>query len=126
MDAPAAPEGLGDAGRALWDEIAAAYELAPAELALLAQAARTVDELQAIADALAAGPVVVTGSTGQPKASALFAEARAHRLVLAKLFDQLALPDLGEDVGKTPAQERASKAAAVRWDLERRRRGQAS
>ncbi|MZE56157.1 hypothetical protein GTY86_33785 [Streptomyces sp. SID5770] len=126
MATPTQPEGLGDAGRALWDEINATYELAPDELALLGQTCRTLDELESIGAALAAGPAVVEGSMGQPKASALFAEARAHRLVLAKLLDQLALPADGEDVGKTPAQERASKAASVRWDLERRRRGQAS
>src|SRR3954451_6879515 len=91
MDAPNAPAGLGEAGRGLWDEVVGAYELAPDELTLLGQACRTVDELEAIADALAAGPVVVTGSMGQPKASGLFAEARAHRLVLAKLFEQLEL-----------------------------------
>ncbi|MFJ3635228.1 hypothetical protein [Streptomyces sp. NPDC090112] len=125
MGAPNVPEGLAEAGRTLWQQITTDYELGADELALLGQACRTLDELEAIGTSLAAGPVVVHGSTGQPKASALFAEARAHRLVLAKLLDQLALPAEGEDVGKTPAQERASKAANVRWDLERRRRGTA-
>lgn len=120
-----APDGLLEAGQALWDRVTVDYELAPDELALLLQACRTVDELDAMSAALAAGSVTVKGSTGQPKVSGLFAEARAHRLVLAKLLQQLALPAEGEDVGKTPAQERASKAAAVRWDLERRRRGTA-
>ncbi|MFD5673677.1 hypothetical protein [Streptomyces sp. NPDC127040] len=125
MAATTAPDGLAEAGLALWEEITTGYELSADELALLGQACRTLDELESIAASLAAGPIVVNGSTGQPKASALFAEARAHRLVLAKLLDQLALPSEGEDVGKTPAQERASKAANVRWDLERRRRGTA-
>ncbi|MCC0099443.1 hypothetical protein K7B10_32645 [Streptomyces flavotricini] len=121
----AAPEGLAAAGQGLWQQITKDYELSPDELALLGQTCRTLDELEAISAALAAGPAVVEGSMGQPKASALFAEARAHRLVLAKLLDQLALPAEGEEVGKTPNQERASKAANVRWDLERRRRGTA-
>lgn len=125
MEALQPPEGLGEAGLALWQQVLGTFELAPAEAALLVQACRTVDELEAIATALAAGPVMVPGSTGQPKASALFAEARAHRLVLGKLLEQLALPDEGEDEGRTPNQERASKAANVRWDLERRRRGTA-
>ncbi|MFD5511368.1 hypothetical protein ACFWIB_26845 [Streptomyces sp. NPDC127051] len=125
MEASTAPEGLGDAGRTLWQQITKDYELSPDELALLGQTCRTLDELEAISAALAAGPAVVEGSMGQPKASALFAEARAHRLVLAKLLDQLALPAEGEEVGKSPNQERASKAANVRWDLERRRRGTA-
>lgn len=125
MTVPSAPEGLADAGRDLWARITEGYELSADELALLGQACRTLDELESIGSSLAAGPVIVHGSTGQPKASALFAEARAHRLVLAKLLDQLALPAEGEEVGKTPAQERASKAANVRWDLDRRRRGTA-
>ena len=125
MEAVNEPVGLGEAGLGLWRQVVGDYELAPDELALLAQACRTLDELEAIREALEAGPVTVKGSTGQPKVSGLFAEARAHRLVLAKLLQQLELPADGEDVGKTPAQERASKAATVRWDLERRRRGTA-
>ncbi|WP_406255448.1 hypothetical protein [Streptomyces chartreusis] len=125
MEAVEPPEGLADAGRALWLAVVGEYELAPAELALLAQACRTVDEVEAISEAIAAGPVVVPGSTGQPKVSGLFAEARAHRVVLARLLEQLALPDEGEDVGKTPNQLRASKAAQTRWSLHRERHGAA-
>ncbi|MFD9430323.1 hypothetical protein [Streptomyces sp. NPDC060002] len=125
MEALEPPEGLADAGRALWLEVVGEYELAPAELALFAQACRTMDEVEAISAAIAAGPVVVPGSTGQPRVSGLFAEARAHRLVLGKLLEQLALPAEGEDVGKTPNQLRASKAAEVRWSMERQRRGTA-
>ncbi|MFF4566188.1 hypothetical protein [Streptomyces sp. NPDC001435] len=125
MEALEPPEGLADAGRALWLEVVGEYELAPAELALLAQACRTVDEVEAISAAIAAGPVVVKGSTGQPRVSGLFAEARSHRLVLAKLLEQMALPDVGEEEGKTPNQLRASKAASVRWSLHRERHGAA-
>jgi hypothetical protein len=123
MDKPETPEGLGEAGLQLWDEVVNVYELFPAELSLLAAACRTVDELAMIERAMAHAPVVVVGSTGQPKVSGLFAEARAHRLVLGKLLEQLALPEPGEEVGKTPAQERASKAAQVRWALQKERRG---
>ncbi|MFJ5306126.1 hypothetical protein [Streptomyces sp. NPDC088350] len=119
------PDGLGEASLSLWQEVQGTFELGPGETALLVEACRTVDELEAMGLALAAGPALVQGSTGQPKASPLFAEARAHRLVLGKLLEQMALPDEGEDVGRTPNQERASKAANVRWDLERRRRGTA-
>lgn len=125
MGALEPPAGLGEAGRGLWQQVDGEYELAPDELALLAEACRTLDELDAISDALADGPVVVMGSMGQPKASGLFAEARAHRLVLAKLLEQLELPEEGRDIGRTPSQQRASKAAEVRWSLERQRRGTA-
>lgn len=125
MEGVEEPSGLGEAGAGLWRRVVDDYELAADELVLLAQACRTVDELEAMHQAIAAGPVTVKGSTGQPRVSGLFAEARAHRLALGKLLDQLALPAEGEDVGRTPAQARASKAANVRWDLERRRRGTA-
>ncbi|MCX5114378.1 hypothetical protein OOK13_39155 [Streptomyces sp. NBC_00378] len=125
MDVPEAPSGLGEAGRALWVEILSEYELAPDERMLLVQACRTVDELEMLADALVDGAVVVHGSTGQPKASGLFAEARAHRVVLAKLLEQLALPADGDEEGKSPAQLRAQKAAQARWALQRARSGTA-
>jgi hypothetical protein len=125
MEAPEAPEGLGEAGLALWQHVVGEFDLQPAEAALLVQACRTVDELEAISEALADGPAVVVGSTGQPKASPLFAEARAHRVVLAKLLEQMALPEVDEDEGRTPNQLRASKAASVRWALHRERHGAA-
>jgi hypothetical protein len=84
-----------------------------------------VDELEAIQAAISKGAVMVAGSTGQPKVTGLFAEARAHRLVLAKLLEQLALPEEGQGAGKSPAQQRASKAASVRWALQKERDGAA-
>lgn len=125
MDTPMMPTGLGEAGCRLWESVVLVFELAPAETAILSEACRTVDELDLIQAAISTGQIVVMGSTGQPKVSGLFAEARAHRLVLAKLLESLALPAEGEEVGKTPAQERASKAAQTRWALERERRGAA-
>ncbi|MCW2902563.1 MAG: hypothetical protein JWO67_4828 [Streptosporangiaceae bacterium] len=120
-----APAGLGEAGLQLWQDIQQGYELAPDERAVLTEACRTVDELDAIQSALSAGPVMMVGSTGQPRPSGLFAEARAHRLVLSKLLEQLALPAEGQDEGKSPAQQQASKAASVRWALQRERDGAA-
>ncbi|MFF3912671.1 hypothetical protein ACFYZB_04170 [Streptomyces sp. NPDC001852] len=125
MGAMDAPERLGNAGLGLWQAVLTECELTPGEMALLVQACRTVDELETISRALAEGPAVVKGSTGQPKASTLFAEARAHRLVLGKLLEQMALPDLGEEEGMTPNQQRAQKAAQTRWALERAKNGAA-
>lgn len=62
---------------------------------------------------------MVEGIRGQPKVSGLFAEARAHRLLLGKLLGQLALPDENEDKGKSPAQLRAQRAAQARWERAR-------
>ncbi|KOG58427.1 hypothetical protein ADK77_44145 [Streptomyces antibioticus] len=119
------PAGLGEAGAGLWRQVVGEFDLAPDELALLLEACRTVDELEAMQSALAEGPLLVKGSTGQLRPSGLLAEVRAHRLALVKLLEQLALPDEGEEAGKSPAQLRASKAAEVRWSLERQRRGTA-
>ncbi|GAA3617394.1 hypothetical protein ACG5V6_14960 [Streptomyces chitinivorans] len=125
MSSRGAPDGLGAVGGRLWEEITGEYELAPDELALLAEACRTADELEAMRQAAASGPVLVKGSTGQVRTSDLYGELRQHRLLLAKLLTQLALPDEDEDAGRTPAQQRASKAARVRWDLQRARDGAA-
>lgn len=119
------PPGLADAGAQLWTEITGDYELAPDERALLLEACRTADELDAMCAALSEGPLLVKGSTGQPRPSGLLAEVRAHRVTLGKLLEQLALPEEGEEKGKSPAQLRASKAAQVRWDLQRARDGAA-
>lgn len=114
-DVVRAPAGLGAAGRRLWRTIVDVHELEPQELALLAEAARTTDELAAITGALAAADVTTTGAAGQTRAHPLFAEARAHRLTLAKLLGALDLPAEGEEVGRSPASQRASHAAQVRW-----------
>lgn len=119
------PAGLAEAGAELWQRVVGEYELAPDELALLLQACRTVDELETMQAALAEGPLLVKGSTGQPRPSGLLAEVRAHRLALVKLLEQLALPEDGEEAGKTPNQLRASKAAQTRWALQRARHGAA-
>lgn len=123
MSPPKAPAGLGAAGRKLWREVLADFALPPDGQALLVQACRTVDELEQLREAIADAEVMTTGSQGQPVASPLFAEARAHRATLAKLISQLALPD-EEDVPKlTGAQERARNAAQTRWALHRQQWG---
>lgn len=124
---PAAPDGLGEAGCALWTAAAGEFDLDPAELAVLAEAARTVDELHRLHLALADAEVIVPGSTGQQRVNPLFAEVRSHRATLARLTTALALPDEEEEVGRTPASKRAQHAAQVRWgrrdDLVARRLG---
>jgi hypothetical protein len=120
---PEPPPGLAEVGAALWSEILDEVELSPDGLAMLAEVCRTVDELELMGQALRAGTPTVLGSKGQPIPNGLFAELRAHRLLLVKLLDELALPEEDEQVGKTPNQKRASGAAKVRWDMERKRRG---
>lgn len=118
-----APDGLYEAGRAVWAALTSAYELSPSELLLLAELAHTVDELATLREASADADPVVTGSTGQPRVHPLFAELRAHRQALSRLVDQLALPAEYENEGLSPRQQSAKKAADTRWSMERQRWG---
>jgi hypothetical protein len=111
---PAAPPGLGLAGRALWRATVAEFELNPAELVLLGEAGRTADTLAELSAALSDAPLTVEGSTGQPRAHPLLAEARAQRRVLDQLCRALALPLAGEDVGRRRSPT-AREAAIARW-----------
>lgn len=126
MSAPKTPAGLGAAGRKLWREVLADFELPPDGLSLLTAACRTVDELDKLHTAMAGAEVMTTGSQGQPVVNPLFAEARAHRATLARLLAQLALPDEDDVTPLTATQERARKAAQARWAAHRQRWGDGS
>lgn len=90
---PGAPANLGEAGRALWGDVAGTYDLRPDELRVLGEACREVDLIARMEAELRDGPLTVPGSQGQPVASPLIAELRQHRTALTRLFDVLALPD---------------------------------
>lgn len=89
---PEPPEGLGVAGAALWTSITAEFELAAHEQRLLADAAKTADELDWLGQALAGAEVMTLGSMGQPVANPLLGEVRGHRRLLAGLLGDLHLP----------------------------------
>jgi hypothetical protein len=112
------PRGLGTAGKRLWASVTADYELDPVEVEVLREAANTLDELDTINRALRDAPATVSGSKGQPVTNPLFAEARAHRLVLNKLLGSLDLPD-GEEQPESWTTVRARAAAQARWRGER-------
>jgi hypothetical protein len=109
------PAGLAAAGSSLWRSVADAFDLDPAELALLEQACRTADELAALVDVLATVPVLVSGSTGQVQVHPLFAAVREHRRTLGRLLDEMALPD-DDDVPRTGPR----RAVDTRWRREAR------
>jgi hypothetical protein len=114
---PRAPEGLASAGRALWRKILAVYELSPPELALLAQACKTVDVLSRIDRELAGAGLVVKGSTGQQRAHPLLASRADQARTLEILIRGMALPMPGEAEGRrrSPAQQ---AAVMERWRRE--------
>ena len=112
--APKPPGGLGDAGRVLWRDVCARYELDPAELLTLRELCRTADELDRLAAMMADHDPVVKGSRGQPVASPLMGEIRRHRVTFERLARALALPVAGEEVGSVRSPGRAY-AARTRW-----------
>ena len=111
------PSGLKASGKRLWVSVAEKYVLTPAELANLAEACRTKDELDRLERAVRALPELTTaGSTGQIKPHPLLAEVRAHRLLLERLTGALNLPDEDEEVGLRPGQKHGRRAIQARWE----------
>ena len=117
------PPGLGARGRAFWRATTATFDLEPGERELLAEASRTLDEIDSLTAAIARDGVTVAGSTGHTRTHPAINEVRQHRLALGRLVAQLALPDLdGASIPK-PSSLRAAHAARSRW---RRRDGGAA
>lgn len=107
------PAGLGDRGTVLWREVSAEFDLRADELRVLEDACREADLIDALADALDAEDLLVTGSKGQPVMNPLVPELRQHRATLAALFRQLRLPDDGDSPEARSTQAR--EAANARW-----------
>lgn len=101
MSAPAAPRGLGLAGKRLWRSVVDDFDLTEQELALLRQAARTVDlcdRLQAVVDD--EGPMVSAKDDGQ-RAHPALVELRQQRITLARLLVALRVPIGDDDAART-------------------------
>ncbi|WNI15226.1 hypothetical protein [Actinacidiphila sp. ITFR-21] len=112
-----APDGLEQRGSELWEAIASGFELRQDELRVLEDACREADLIERLHQAHLSAPLVVTGSMGQPVASPLVQELRAHRALLARLLGTLKLPD-DDERQASDGQRRtvqARKAAMVRW-----------
>lgn len=86
------PKGVGPSGRALWRDVLGKYELEEHELALLREACRTVDDLDALS-----GIVGDEGMTVGARVHPAVVEARQLRIALARLIGALRLPAGDED-----------------------------
>ncbi len=89
---PAPPRGTAAGGRRLWRDLLARYEFDEHELAVLREAARTVDQLDALDDVVRRDGVML-GDRVHPGLT----EARQLRLVLARLVASLRLPDADDE-----------------------------
>lgn len=89
---PAPPKGTGPSGRALWRDVLGKYSLEEHELALLRESCRTVDQLDALAAAVAADGAMVSG-----RVHPALVESRQLRIALARLVGALRLPAGDED-----------------------------
>ena len=111
----AAKGAYGPRGGKFWATISATYELSDSELELLVETCRLLDEIDALDAAVRVDGVTVLGSAGQVRVHPAVAEARSHRLALARLLAQLALPNEDGAVIPTGTALRARKAAQTRW-----------
>lgn len=96
---------LGAGGHRLWAEVTSRFELDEHELALLLQAARTVDVLDDLAGVVASsGPMTAEGDVHPA-----IIESRQQRLTLARLIASLRLPE--EAVEGRPQRRGAARGA---------------
>jgi hypothetical protein len=91
QDRPKVPTGTRAAGRALWDAVLGPYDLEQHELALLIEAVRTVDLLDAL-DATIRRDGVLHDSPQGLRAHPAVVEVRQQRIALARLLAALRLP----------------------------------
>jgi phage terminase small subunit len=114
-------------GRRFWKRVVGEWDCSPAEFELLAEACRTLDELDALRRAVAKQGATVAGSQGQPRAHPALAELRQGRGELRRLLEALGIPAplaaAAEGQGVVSlTSRRAQRAARARWD----RRGSAA
>lgn len=116
-----APDGLGEAGTALWNSISdpvAAWKLNAAEHAVLRRACAVADRIATLDRELAAaGTLTTTGSMGQEVEHPMLVALTKHDALLQRLLVSLKLPDL--ETGAAPVSANARKAAQARWSKPR-------
>lgn len=110
-----APKGLGPAGRRLWRQVVAEFELNPVEVELLRQACPLVDQLERLNAQVVTEELVTTGSTGQPAANPLLDAIRKHTDTLNRLMVAMRIPSADQAEGRAAASLLGQRAAQARW-----------
>ena len=110
-----APAGLSTRGKRYWKQTTDTFELTDSETQLLLEVCRTLDQLDALAAAVAADGPMVVGSQGQPVVHPGLTEARGQRAILHRLIAALRLPD--EDGAAVPTGRQIGSVASnrARW-----------
>ena len=98
----------------LWRQVHEQYELDPVEATLLTELCRTVDRIDAIEAELADQPLMVEGSTGQPRVHPLLAASREHQKLADRLAASPGVSMPGAAGGGKPSGHQR-KAARKRW-----------
>ncbi len=109
--APKPPQGTKAAGRRLWREVMAVYELEQHELLLLREACRTADVLDELAARVEIEGAVTNSPQGE-RANPALVEARQQRIALARILAALRLP-AGEE-GDQASGRRPQRRSGVR------------
>lgn len=114
---PDPPDGLGDAGAALWTRVLLDVDLRADEEVVLLEACRTKDELEKFAQKLATSSPTVTGSKGQVRPHPLIAEVRQHRLAFARLLATIGISEAEAETGDSAAtrSHAGRQLARQRW-----------
>ena len=110
------PENLGDRGERFWDSVTSTYKLRADELILLEDACREIKLIDKLEEAINSdgAKMIVTGGYEQEVANPLITEIRQHRGMVARLLNQLKLPEESRGSGMSPS-DVARKAANARW-----------
>ena len=111
---PAPPAGLRDRGAAYWRAIVADNMPNDSETELLLEACRTLDNLDALAEAVARDGATTLGSAGQIVVHPALTEARGQRIVLHRLMAALDIPDEEVTSASTTRARTAARASNLR------------
>ena len=106
---PEPPPETGPAGRRLWAEVTERFDLNESELALLLEAARTLDVLEQLAAVVDRDGVMVTNARGEAQTHPAVVEGRQQRLALARIIATLRLPEDAEEAAGRPQRRGAAR-----------------